>query len=145
MTTKTAWCWTLAVLLPTAAAAQSPGVVERLSLDRAIRLAADDNRQLQAARLQVRKADTDMAAARTRRMPMFDAEVTASQLLTPVDFAFPRGAFGDFPGTGPISAADTAVSVPRQPTYHVSSRVSHPLSQLFQIGLGVQGASGVST
>jgi outer membrane protein len=62
-------------------------------------------------------------------------------LLSPVDFSFPKGAFGDFAGTGPIPDADTTVSVPRQPTYYVSSQVSQPLSQLFRIGLGIESAA----
>ena len=82
-----------------------------------------------------------MAVARTRRLPTFQTEATASQLLTPVDFAFPQGAFGDFPGIGPIPSADTTVSVPRQPTYYLSSQVSQPISQLFRIGLGIKSAA----
>ena len=91
-----------ALSLPAIAAGQPvPDSAERLSLETAIRLATDDNRQLQTARLQIEKADADLAAARTRRLPVFETEATASQLLSPVDFAFPQGAFGDFPGTGP--------------------------------------------
>ena len=54
----------------------------------------------------------------------FDTEVSASQLLTPVGFSFPQGAFGTFPGTGPIPSVDTTVKVPMQPTMY------EPLSQL---------------
>ena len=107
----------------------------------AVRTAVESNRQLQAARLRVEKADADVAAARTRRLPLFETEVHASQLLTPVDFAFPRGAFGDFAGTGPIPSVDTTVSVPRQPTYYLSSQVSQPISQLFRIGLGIRSVA----
>jgi outer membrane protein TolC len=88
----------------------------RLTLDAAIRIAVENNRQVQSARLQVEKAQADVAAARTRRLPVFETEVTASQLMTPVGFAFPQGAFGEFPGTGPIPATDTTVSVPRRAT-----------------------------
>jgi len=64
----------------------------------------------------------------------------ASQLLTPVDFGFPQGAFGDYPGIGPIPSTDTTLSVPRQPTYYVSAQLSQPLSQLFRINLGIESA-----
>ena len=67
---------------------------ERLSLETAVRLAVENNRQLQTTRLQVEKADADLATARTRRLPRFSTELSASQLLSPVDFAFPKGAFG---------------------------------------------------
>jgi outer membrane protein TolC len=133
----------LAVLVPATARGQSreTELLERLSLENAVRLALQNNRQLQSARLEVEQAEANLAAARTRRLPVFSTEVNASQLLTPVDFAFPRGAFGDFPGTGPIPSADTTVSVPRQPTYYVSSDVSQPLSQLFRINLGIKSAT----
>jgi outer membrane protein TolC len=133
----------LTLLIPTVVSGQpvSDAPAERLSLETAIRIAVENNRQLQTARLQVEKADADVVAARTRRLPVFETEVTASQLLSPVDFAFPQGAFGDYPGTGPIPSADTTVKVPRQPTYYVSSQVSQPISQLFQIGLGIQSAA----
>lgn len=143
MTSRIATCCFLAFVIPAAVFGQSApeSAAEPLSLRAAIRLAIDNNRQVQTARLQVEKAGEDLAAARTRRLPVFELEATASQLLTPVGFAFPRGAFGDFPGTGPIPAADTTVNVPRQPTFYVTSQASQPISQLFQIGLGIRSAS----
>lgn len=138
--------WVAIVLLPPMAAAQSviePPAGERLSLTTAVRLAIEHNRQVQAARLQVAKAETDLAAIRTRRLPSFATSASASQLLTPVEFAFPRGAFGDFPGTGPIPAEDTTVSSPRRPTVLLQSQLTQPLSQLYEIGLNIRGAENV--
>ncbi len=133
----------LALLIPTGATggqvSASPGTP--LSLEAAIRTAIESNRQLASARLQVEKAEADIAVARTRRLPSFDTEASASQLLTPVEFAFPQGAFGDFPGIGPIPAVDTNVKVPQQPTFFMSAQVSQPISQLFRIGLGIQSAA----
>jgi outer membrane protein TolC len=131
-----------ACVLPALAAAQSASEpsIQRLSLDAAVRLAIERNRQLLTARLQVNKAEEDLAVARTHRLPVFETQVKASQLVTPVSFAFPQGAFGDFPATGPIPATDTNVTVPRQPTYMVMSQVSQPLTQLVQIGLGIANA-----
>jgi outer membrane protein TolC len=100
-------CLLTASLLPTAAGAESPAA-ERLTLAAAVQLAVANNRQVETARLQVEKAEADLATARTRRLPVFETEVSVSQLLTPVDFAFPQGAFGTFPGTGPIPAAAPA-------------------------------------
>jgi outer membrane protein TolC len=102
-------CLSIALALPAAAGAQSVASAsgERLTLEAAIRLAVENNRQLQSARLQIEKADTDVATARSHRLPVFETKATASQLLTPVDFAFPQGAFGTFPGIGPIPSADT--------------------------------------
>ena len=76
----------LASFAPAVGAAQTAAVpgAGRLSLEEAIRIAVENNRQLQSARLQVDKAETDVETARTRRLPAFDLEVTTSQLLTPV-------------------------------------------------------------
>jgi outer membrane protein TolC len=132
----------VASLIPIAAGAQQPpeAAGERLTLDAAIQLAVDHNRQLETAKLQIEKAESEIASARTRRLPAFEVDVTAAHLLLPVDFSFPQGAFGDIPGVGPIPATDTTFSVPRQPTVYVSTLVSQPLSQLFQIGLGIDSA-----
>jgi outer membrane protein len=140
MTTRLLACCVLASAIPALAAAQ-PAATERLSLDRAIQIAIEHNRDLKAARLQVEKADADLSVARSRRLPVLETEVTASQLLTPVSFAFPQGAFGDFPGIGPVPAVNTDVRVPQQPTMYVSSQVSQPLSQLFRLGLGIRSAA----
>ena len=142
MTTRIVASCVLALGFPALAAGQpvSGATAERLSLDTAIRIAVENNRQLQTALLQVQKADADVAAARTRRLPVFETEVKASQLLSPVDFGFPQGAFGDYPGIGPIPSTDTTISVPRQPTYYVAAQLSQPLSQLFRINLGIESA-----
>lgn len=130
------------MLLPTLAAAQTTSVTitERLTLDRAIQLAIGNNRQIQSAALQLQKASEEVEIARSRRLPVFDIEGQASQLLTPVDFAFPQGAFGEFAGIGPIPATDTNVSVPKQLTYYFSSQVSQPVTQLFRLNLGIDSA-----
>jgi outer membrane protein len=143
MTGRVAIYCLAACLMPALVAGQGTQAssLEHLSIEAAVRAALDNNRQIRTAMLQVEKAEQELAVARTRRLPVFQAEVTASQLLTPVNFAFPRGAFGDFPGTGPIPAADTNVSVPRQPTAYVTTQVSQPISQLFRIRLGIRSAA----
>lgn len=143
MTHRIATYGFLISLLPAAAAGQqvSPSTADRLPLEAAIRQAVEHNRQVQSARLEVEKAEAELAISRTRRLPAFETNVTASQLLSPVNFAFPRGAFGNFPGTGPIPAVDTNVSVSRQPTMYVKSQISQPISQLLQIGLGIRSAT----
>jgi outer membrane protein TolC len=114
---------------------------ERLSLDAAIALAVAHNRSLASANSQVAKATADLAAAKTRRMPSFEASVSASYLLTPVEFSFPQGAFGEIPGVGPFPVTDTTLESPRAPSVFVSSQVAQPLTQLFRINLGIQNAA----
>src|SRR5262245_28777084 len=138
MKSRIATCCVVASLVPAMTAGQSTG--ERLTLESAIRIAVENNRQLQSARLQVEKAEEDVATARTRRLPAFETQIIGSQLITPVKFGFPQGAFGEFPGAGPIPATDTSITVPQQPTAFVSASVSQPLSQLNQINIGVRNA-----
>ena len=140
---RTARYCVIALLLPTVVAAQTAlmPAADTLSLEAALRLAVERNVSLQTARLQVEKADEDVAVARTRRLPSFDTSVTASELLTPVGFTFPAGAFGVYPGTGPIPSTDMRITTPRQPTAYFSAQVSQPLSQLVGIGLGIRIAA----
>jgi outer membrane protein TolC len=144
MTRRLAAACIIVLMAPAGVAAQSAGAgdttPEQLSLERAVQIALENNRDLQSARLQVSKAEDDLGAARTRRLPAFDTEVNLSQLLTPAQFGFPKGAFGEYPGVGPIPSVETTVEVPRQPTAYVSAQVSQPLSQLFRIGLTVKNA-----
>jgi len=129
-----------ALLVPASAIAQPSASGDVLTLKAALQLALANNRQVQVALLNVEKADAQLEVSRLRRLPKFELEATASQLLTPVGFSFPRGAFGEFPGTGPIPADDTTVSVPLQPTFYLTSQVSQPLTQLFRINLGIRSA-----
>src|SRR5262249_33745835 len=101
----------------------------------------EHNRTLETAALQVQQAEEDLAVARIKRLPTFETSMLASQLLTPVEFSFPRGAFGDFPGTGPIPATDTSITTPARPNVYLSSQVTQPLSQLIRINLGIKGAA----
>jgi outer membrane protein TolC len=119
----------------------APAPTERLTLDSAVQIALAHNRQVEAAQLQVARADEELAAARTRRLPSFDTSATGSQLLMPVSFSFPRGAFGEIPGVGPFPAADTEVTSPQRPTLFVSAQMIQPISQLFRIGLGIKAAA----
>jgi outer membrane protein len=121
--------------------AQSTAAPERLSLDAAIALAVAHNRSIASANRQVEKATADLAVARTRRLPSFEASVSASQLLMPVEFTFPRGAFGELPGVGPFPTTDTTIESPSAPSVFVSSQASQPLTQLFRINLGIQNAA----
>jgi len=134
------WCL-LAGLTPGVAGAQTAArPAERLSLEQAVQIAVEHNRQLVSARLQVANADDQIAIARTRRLPVFSTEAQASQLLSPVSFSFPAGSFGAFPATGPIPSTDTTINVPRQPTMYLQSSVSQPLTQLIKANIGIQSA-----
>jgi outer membrane protein len=116
----------------------------RLSLAEAIRLAVDHNRQIAAAQAEVDRAGADLAAARTRRLPSFETTVVASQLLTPVDFSFPRGAFGDLPGVGPFPTAAAGRDIERERTRGQQLAVVNAVKRLYFAILQTQSALGAS-
>lgn len=111
---------------------------EVLTLEQAVALSLEDNRSMKIADLEVAKSGDQVSATRTKRLPTFDLLSVGSQLLTPVDFRIPAGSLGDFPATGPIPAADTAITTDRKPSAFIMGRVTQPLSQLYRIGLGVR-------
>jgi outer membrane protein len=128
--------------LPVAVAAQpiEPPRGERLSLDAAVALALAHNPSLEIAALDVEKAEAQIGIAKTRRLPSFETTVGASQLLTPVSFDFPAGAFGEIPGVGPFPATDTTVKSDQKPVFFVTGQVLQPITQLGRLGLGVKAA-----
>jgi outer membrane protein TolC len=128
--------WAAGMLLGCSAAAQDAAPV--LTLDDAVHLAIKNNRSLQIAGLEVDKARWEVAELKTKRLPSFNTTVLGSQLLTEVSFTFEKGAFGDFPSTGPIPNKDTKITTPRRPTAYVVSQARQPLSQLYKLNLGIK-------
>lgn len=121
------------------AAMPAAGVsAQTLSLNDAIALGLEHNRNVANAALQVQKADEDIAIARTRMLPSFKVEAQGSQLLRPIDLTFPRAAFGDFPGIGPVPATDATVTTPAKLTVVVNAQAQQPITQLFKIRLNVR-------
>jgi outer membrane protein len=111
---------------------------ETLTLEQAIAMALGENRQLRNVDLEAEKYNHRIAATRALRLPAFKFSAQASYLLTPLNFTFKKGQFGDFPGTGPIPNEDTTISSPRSPTLILSGQVIQPLSQLYQINLNIK-------
>jgi outer membrane protein TolC len=111
---------------------------EPLTLEQAINLALNENRSLKNADLEVKKYGDRIAASRTLKLPSFKVEAQASQLLTPLNFTFEKGAFGTFEATGPIPNEDTTISSGRKPTLILIGQVTQPLSQLYRINLNIK-------
>jgi len=108
-----------------------------LSLGDAVSQALASNRAVASAALDVARAEEKLASARSRRWPTLTLTLLASRLLTRIDFEFGKGAFGDFPGTGPIPAEDTKVGTSRGFTTLGLGSLQFPLLQQYQIGLNV--------
>jgi outer membrane protein TolC len=132
---KTTYAVITLILAVTAANAQDARV---LSLEQAVGIALAHNKSLANATLQVEKAANDLASAKTHRLPQFQVEAQASQLLQPVHLTFPRGAFGTFDGIGPVPATDSAVTTPSKLSFLTSVEATQPLTPLLKINLNVK-------
>ncbi len=106
--------------------------VEILTLDRALSLALESNRDLKSAHLEVAKAEDRLAAYKTHRLPVLKWSTLGMQRVTPLYFSFPANAFG--PGIPPT---DTSIRSPLKPGALVSGRIAQPLSQLYKVGLSL--------
>jgi outer membrane protein len=109
-----------------------------LTLEEAVSIAQTNNRQAKNAELSAAIDDDQIAEARTYRFPSISFYALGSQLLTPVDFTFQKGIFGDFPGIGSVPSTDTKVHTPLRPTFYGLVQMSQPLSQQYKIGLNIR-------
>jgi outer membrane protein TolC len=111
---------------------------EVLSLDDAVRLALDHNRAVAKSALSANALDAQIAAAKTYRLPSFKMSTTTGFLLTQPTLTFEKGAFGSYPGIGPIPGTDTEITSARKPTALIELETALPLTQQRRIGLGIR-------
>lgn len=113
-------------------------VAPLLTLDEATRLALAGNAPLASAALDVERVDAQIGAARTRRWPAVDARVNLLGLLTPIDFEFKKGIFGQNPPPlGSVPPTDTLVTTPRGFSGLSVISVAQPISALSRVNLRV--------
>src|SRR5215472_14282869 len=129
---------TMVVAFLSAAVAMAQGQkASVLSLDDAVALALKGNRQLQSAALDVNRAQEASAAAKTNRLPQFQAYVLGGEALRQISFTIPQGALGFYPATGPIPAKNSNVTTPQQFTAFIFAQASQPVSQLWKVHLSL--------
>ena len=85
-----------------AQAQESTPLPETLTVEQAVQYALQHNPSLRTAELDVEKADDNLAAFRTRRLPSTRWNVLAGQLLTKPSVTYSPGIFGTYPETGPF-------------------------------------------
>ena len=125
----TAWCKETKAASPTAPV---------LTMEQAVDLATENNRPLKTATLEVEKAENVTEAARTRRFPALNLFGVSGQLLSPAKFTFNQGAFGSFPGVGPVPANKTEIETSvRWSTFLVAAAVQ-PVTPLLRINEGIR-------
>jgi outer membrane protein len=112
-----------------------------LTLDEAIAIAIDNNREINAASHSVAAANLAIATARSYRLPQFSVEALGAQSITTLGVDFSAGAFGVFEGIGPVPAVDTRVTSPRRPLMLTQATLTQPISQLFKINLNVKASA----
>jgi len=110
---------------------------QELTLDQAISLALQKNRQVKIAQLEVAKSEHDTEVMRTYRLPEFKLNMMQGQLLNKITFTFPPGSLGAFPGIGPFPPTTSNITTDRRPFTLIQAQANQPLSQLYRIGLGV--------
>src|SRR5215831_1387116 len=132
----------LAVVWPTAAQPQQASASDPpaplLTLDDAVSFALQNNRLVKNSVLEGQKYDFRVKTSRSWRLPQFQFAVLGGALLHSFDFTFPAGAFGNYPGAGPIPAADSKIRTPAQFTTYTTASLDQPLTQQYRIHLGIR-------
>src|SRR5215472_12983661 len=108
-----------------------------LTLDEAVGLAQANNRQVKNAILTAAIDEDKIAEARTYRLPSLSIYALGS-VLTPVNFTFQKGVFGNFPGIGSVPPTNTNIHTPSRPTFYGFMQLSQPLSQQYKVGLNIR-------
>src|SRR6266536_3989753 len=112
----------------------APASGESLTLDQAIDLALHDNHAMKIAKLEVERADEDISAAKTYRLPSLHAYTSVSSNLANNELNVPNPANNMFPGLGPnFTLNDT-----RKVTAIFAASVIEPLTQQYRIGLNIK-------
>ena len=108
-----------------------------MTLDEAVSLALAHNLSIEQANLSASGLDDALKAARTQRLPQFKFASTTGVMLTRPTITFEQGAFGDYPGIGPVPGNTTSIASPRKLTALLSGEIAVPLTQQWKIGLNL--------
>src|SRR6266853_1642429 len=112
----------------------APAFGESLTLDQAIALALRDNHAMKIAKLEVERADEDISAAKTYRLPSLHAYTSVSGNLANNELKVTNPANNLFPGLGPFFTLNDS----RKPTAIFAASVIEPLTQQYRIGLNIK-------
>src|SRR5262245_22937034 len=81
-----------------------------LSLSQAIQIAVMNNRLAKIAQLDITKAEWEVAATKTKRLPSTSAYLFGGGNLTSPSFTFKQGVFGTVNGN-PVPSTNTQISL----------------------------------
>jgi len=108
-----------------------------LTLDDAVSLALAHNRSIEQASLSAGGLVDAIHAAKTQRLPQFKLSSTTGMMLTRPTTSFERGAFGDYPGIGPLPGNTVEIASPRKLSAILNGEVLLPLTPQIRIGLSI--------
>jgi outer membrane protein TolC len=109
-----------------------------LTLEEALRIALDNNRDVQISELSVAKARDGVAEAKTNYLPKLDANALAGIPMQQLKFTIPAGSLGSYPSTGPIPGKDAVIHSPVRLSAFINASAAQPLTQLYKVKLSVQ-------
>lgn len=109
-----------------------------LKLEAAIEYTVDKNDLVKNSQLDVGIAKDRVKESYTHLLPQAKVQMLGAQLLTPLNFSFDKGVFGNFRGIGPIPDQKINVSTNEKPFLFMNVAVVQPILQLPRIGLGVR-------
>jgi outer membrane protein len=112
-----------------------------LPLSEAIQIALMNNRPAKIAKLDISKAEWQVASTKTKRFPAISTYLFGSGNLTSPSFNYKQGVFGTVngkPDGQPVPASDVNISLSSGFTGYTVDEVSQPLTQLYKIGLAIQ-------
>ena len=132
---------TLLTGAPLASAQDARTTAQPLTLEDAIAIAIKNNRDINAASHSVASANLAISTARSYRLPQFEVQTLAAQSITTLGMDFPAGAFGNFPGIGPVPSVDTRVTSPQRPLLVAQASFTQPISQLFKLNLNIKATA----
>ena len=110
---------------------------ETLTLEQALDLAQQNNRQIKNAKQGELSANDQILVARTQRYPQFNVQLTGGALLTPVTVQFPQATFGNVNGS-PVPSVNALVTTNPKFTGMAVAQAYQPLSQLYNIHLNIE-------
>lgn len=126
----------LFVLIPVALAGQT--TVRRITLERAVASALENNSYLKIARAKVREHEKRAAAARTDFFPQLTTDANYMHLAEAQHIEIPRGAFGVFKDIGPVPMSSLALIQGANQFFYSTTTLAQPLTQMIKIRQGHQ-------
>ncbi len=105
----------------------------QLTLEQAINLALKQNHSIHLRSLSVEQTQSKKDEARSDYLPQIKASGSVLHITELAGIEIPKGAFGNYPATGPVPAKPLVVDQGSDTGYTGAAGLEQPLTQLFRI------------